>query len=68
MEVEKVRAKPIVNWNEFIEETFAEGRCECGRCVDSNYNESDYEAPHTFVINEITYRRKFAKSYRDAVA
>lgn len=57
------KLKPVVKLVKIsTTETFFEGRCECSRCRESGWDESEYQQKHTHEIDGKVFSRRFAES------
>lgn len=62
-EVDKrLTLKPVVDFNSYLRNAFAEGTCRCHRCVDLNGDETGYTHRHTFALEGRTLHRRFANT------
>lgn len=62
-EVDKrLTLKPVVDFNSYLRNAFADGACRCHRCVEGNGDESSYSHRHTFELEGRTVNRRFANT------
>ena len=45
---EREHLKPVKDLRDIVISSFKDGRCECSRCRDHEYDDSDYKTPHTY--------------------
>lgn len=58
----RLTLKPVMDFNKYLRDAFGPGVCSCARCKDSNGDESNYSAKHTFTLNGQSAQRRFAKT------
>ncbi len=62
-EVDKrLTLKPVVDFNAYLRNVFADGPCRCHRCLELNGDESGFSHRHTFTFDDRTVHRRFANS------
>lgn len=55
-------AKPVIEFNEFLENGFGNGPCTCIRCKASNGDQAGYKHQHTFCYERFQANRRFASA------
>ena len=63
----RINLKPSRKWNEWIDSALKEGRCECVRCIENNYDQSGYKTRHTFNIGNNLISRRYAITAREDI-
>ncbi|MCO8165285.1 hypothetical protein NJC40_18865 [Pseudomonas sp. 21LCFQ02] len=58
----RLALKPVVAFNAFLLEAFAQGACSCIRCQKSNGNQEGYTELHTFEADGRKVARQFTKT------
>mgnify|MGYP001348962852 CR=1 FL=1 len=61
----RINLKPSKEWNNWINNAFKEGRCECIRCIGSDYIQDNFDQPHTFNLDGKILSRRFAITTRE---
>lgn len=62
-EVDKrLTLKPVVDFNNYLRNAFADGACRCHRCIERAGDEASYTHRHTFEIEGRTLNRRFANT------
>ncbi|BBP78221.1 MULTISPECIES: hypothetical protein [Pseudomonas] len=57
----RLSLKPVTDFNAFLLQAFADGPCQCMRCVDAAGSESGYAFQHTFELGKVV-NRQFART------
>lgn len=58
----RLALKPVVAFNAFLLEAFADGECSCIRCQKSNGSQEGYTELHTFDADGRKVARQFTKT------
>ncbi|PNQ88768.1 hypothetical protein CCU68_30660, partial [Pseudomonas gingeri NCPPB 3146 = LMG 5327] len=53
----RLSLKPVTDFNAFLLQAFADGPCQCMRCVDAAGSESGYAFQHTFELGKVVNRQ-----------
>ncbi|SDS99205.1 hypothetical protein SAMN05216598_3530 [Pseudomonas asplenii] len=57
----RLSLKPVMDFNAFLLQAFADGPCKCLRCVESSGVETGYAFQHTFELGKVV-NRQFART------